>query len=231
MSRKIAKGRLALSSDLARACHLVHERGMVAATDGNASIRLPNGNILVTGSGVRKGNLTRNDLVEVTPEGRKIKGKRKPSTELGMHLYIYRERPDVRAVLHAHPVYATGFAVARIALDKPILPELIVTLGVVPLAQYATPSTEDVSESLAPFVKTFDAVLLANHGVVTYGRDLDDAFNKLDKVEQAARISFVARMLGGERTLTNEDIRKLAQVSPASYQKHIPEILWDATKT
>jgi L-fuculose-phosphate aldolase len=129
--------------------------------------------------------------------------------ELGMHLFIYQQRSDVEAVVHAHPPYATGFATARIALDKNILPEVVFGLGSVPLAQYATPSTGEVAESIAPFVQTSDAILLQNHGVVTYGADLDDAFFKMEKVEHAAHIAFVARMLGGERQLSPNEVAKL----------------------
>jgi len=216
---------------LVRTCHLLYEKGMVVATDGNVSVRLPNGNILTTRSGICKGTVTRNDLVEVSPQGDRIKGKGKPSTELAMHLFIYNQRPDVKAVVHAHPIHATGFAVAGIALDKLTLPEVIVGLGIVPLAAYATPSTHEVADSLAPFVKSFDSILLANHGVVSYGSDLRDAWHKMEKVEQAAHIALVARVLGGERVLTSEEVRKLAQVSPASYGKQIPTTILHAIKT
>ena len=136
-----------------------------------------------------------------------------------MHLFIYEQRPDVRAVVHAHPTYATGFATARIPLTECLFPEVIVGMGAIPLAEYATPSTEEVAQSLAPFVKNADAVLLANHGVVTYSSDLHDAYFKMEKVEHAAHITFVAKMLGGERTLGAEDLEKLRKVSVESYGK------------
>ena len=192
---------------------------MVTATDGNVSVRLDTGNILATRSGINKGMVTENDLVEMRPDGGQVAGKGKPSTEMGMHLFIYRQRPDVQAVVHAHPVYATGFATARIALDECMFPEVIVGLGAVPLAEYATPSTPEVAASLAPFVKTSDAILLANHGVVAYGADLLEAYFKMEKVEHAARITFVARMLGGAQSLSTADVDKLRQVSVQSYGK------------
>ncbi len=208
-----------ITSQLVDVCHRLYNGGMVTATDGNVSVRLPNGNILTTRSGINKGMVAENDFVVVTLNGEQISGSGKPSTEVGMHLFIYRERPDVHAVVHAHPVYATGFATAGIGLDACVFPEVIVGLGAVPLAGYATPSTPEVAASLAPFVKTADAILLANHGVVTYGSELYEAYFKMEKVEHAARITFVATMLGGARTLTNEELNKLRSVSVQSYGK------------
>lgn len=206
----------------------MYARGFVAATDGNVSMRLPNGNILSSRSSVNKGAVTDRDFVEVdlsgnplvTPSGRTTPGH-KPSSELGMHLYIYSSRPDIHAVVHAHPVYATGFAVAHYPLTACVLPEVIVGLGAIPLAEYATPSTREVAESLAPFVMTSEAILLANHGVVTYGKDPWDAFYKMEKVEHAASVIFVARMLGGEKTLTESQLQKLGQISGQAYGKEM----------
>lgn len=200
-------------------CHRLYGRGMVAATDGNVSVKLPHGNILATRSGINKGMVTTDDLVEVTTNGEQVGGRGKPSTEMGMHLFIYQQRPDVGAVVHAHPTYATGFAAARIALDACVFPEVIVGLGAIPLAGYATPSTPEVADSLSPHVKTCDAILLANHGVVTYGNTLQDAYFKMEKVEHAAHITFVAKMLGGPRVLSNEEVVKLRNISGQSYGK------------
>jgi L-fuculose-phosphate aldolase len=200
-------------------CHRLYARGMVTATDGNVSVRLASGNILTTRSDINKGMVTENDLVEVSINGEQIGGGGRPSTEIGMHLYIYQHRPDVKAVVHAHPIYATGFATARIPLDNCVFPEVIVGLGAIPLAEYATPSTPEVAASLAPFVKNADAILLSNHGVVTYGSELNEAYFKMEKVEHAAHITFVASMLGGARTLTTEDVEKLRNVSVQSYGK------------
>ncbi|HXG37735.1 MAG TPA: class II aldolase/adducin family protein [Bacteroidota bacterium] len=210
-----------IARQLVLICHRIYEKGFVTATDGNVSARLANGNILITPSALNKGRVTESDLVEVKADGTPVTMSRKPSTELDMHLFIYRERSDVQAVVHAHPTYATGFATARISLSECLFPEVIVGLGAIPLAQYATPSTREVADALAPFVKKADAILLANHGVVTYGRDLDDAYFKMEKVEHAAHITFVARMLGGEQPLTEEEIKKLRAISGASYGKEI----------
>jgi L-fuculose-phosphate aldolase len=213
--------RTAATRLLLQVCHRLYRQGLVAATDGNVSVRLSGGNILTTRSGVNKGDSGPGDLVEVTPGGKQVRGRGKPSTELGMHLFVYRERPDISAVVHAHPPYATGFAVARIPLDRPVLPEVIVGLGGIPLARYATPSTREVADSLRPFVHTSGAVLLAGHGVVTWGADLHEAYFRMEKVEHAATIMFVARMLGGERALTGRQLDKLRAVSPASYGREI----------
>lgn len=206
-------------SQLVDVCHRLYSRGMVTATDGNVSVRLANGNILTTRSGINKGMITPTDVVEVTLDGKHIHGSGKQSTEVGMHLYIYQHRADANAVVHAHPTYATGFATARIALDQCVFPEVIVGFGAVPLAEYATPSTPEVAESLAPFVGNSDAILLANHGAVTFGESLYDAYFKMEKLEHAAHIMFVARMLGGARTLSDDELTKLRTVSVQSYGK------------
>jgi len=221
MSDRKKNSKQAIVAALVEVCHRLYEKGFVASTDGNVSARLPNGKILTTRSGINKGMVSRGDLVEVTLDGAVLKGKKKPSTELGMHLFIYRQRPDVHAVVHAHPVYATGFAAARIPLDQKVLPEVIVGLGTVPLAQYATPSTQEVADSLAPFVKSSNAILLANHGVVTYGLDLPDAWFRMEKVEHAAHITFVAKMLGGAKTLTPDEMDRLKSISLSSYGKEV----------
>lgn len=198
-----------LARQLVSVSHRLYERGFVTATDGNVSTRLPNGNILATPTSMNKGSVTEADLVELAPDGSPVSKGRRASSEIGMHLFIYRERPDVHAVVHAHPTYATGFAAAGIGLTEPVFPEVIVGLGRIPLASYATPTTHEVAESIAPFVKEAHAILLSNHGVVTYGKSLDDAYYKMEKVEHAAHMLFVARMLGGVRVLNGEQVSKL----------------------
>jgi L-fuculose-phosphate aldolase len=200
-------------------CHRLYVRGMVTATDGNVSVRLPEGSVLATRSGVNKGDVSEDDFVEVTLKGEQRGGRGRPSTELGMHLFIYRERPDVQAIVHAHPTYATGFATAGIPLTQCTFPEVVVGLGAIPLAEYATPSTPEVAASLAPYIKNSDAILLANHGAVTCGTSLYDAYYKMEKVEHAAHITFVARLLGGARSLSEEQVEKLRRVSLQSYGK------------
>jgi L-fuculose-phosphate aldolase len=158
-------------------------------------------------------------LVEMTMEGTPVTLGRKASTEFGMHRFIYKERPDVRGVVHGHPTYATGFAMAHLAIPSAAFPEVIIGLGAVPLAAYATPSTAEVGDSLAPFVASADAVLMANHGVVAYGATVEEAYYKLEKVEHAAHTSFVARVLGGEHNLSEKDLTSLRALSGPVYGK------------
>ena len=216
--------RFDIAQQLVLVCHRLYERGLVVATDGNVSARLENGHILVTPSATNKGQIRESDLMELAPDGIPITLAGKPSTETDMHVMIYRRRPDMSAIVHAHPPYATGFAAARIPLPAQVFPEVIVGLGAIPLAPYATPSTKEVADSLAPFIEHSDAILLSNHGVVTCGKDPEDAYFKMEKVEQAAHITFVARVLGGEKPLTREELEKLRAVSPISYGKEIPEL-------
>ncbi len=186
----------------------LYDKGLVAANDGNISFRLNSENVLVTPTGVSKGHLTTSGLEIVDLAGTSLSGG-KPTSELPLHLYIYEKRPDVQAVVHAHPPYATGFATAGLALDKCVLAEIIVTIGSVPLAAYGTPSTPELPDSLEPFVDSCDAFLLANHGVVTVGKNLWDAYHKLERVEHYAHIVFIAHALGGEQVLPREAVKKL----------------------
>ncbi len=235
-----------IASHIVLACHRLYERGYVTATDGNISARLANGNILITPTSLNKGQVAESDLVEVTSSGAAITLSRTPSSELSMHLFVYGQRPDVGAVVHAHPSHATGFAAARLPLSTALLPEVIVGLGTIPLAEYATPSTDEVPASLAPYVKETNAVLLSNHGVVTFGGSVEEAFFRMEKVEHAAHILFVARMLGGEKTLTEAEIARLktatqekgslkarspqADVSEQSVKELIREVLGEKLK-
>jgi L-fuculose-phosphate aldolase len=193
----------------------MYEKSFVAANDGNLSFRLPDGQIITTPTGVSKGFMSPEQMVVVDIDGNVSSGG-KPSTELLMHLFFYREREDVRAVVHAHPIYATGFATSGLSFDQCVSPEIIATLGSIPLAKYGTPSTNELPETLRPFVHSHDAILLANHGVVTVGKDLYEAYYKLERIEHYAHIIFVARLLGGERPLSKEDVEKL-QTTRATY--------------
>ncbi|MDH4071081.1 MAG: class II aldolase/adducin family protein [Ignavibacteria bacterium] len=202
---------------LVEICHRLSDHGLVVAMDGNVSVRLPGGNILVTPSGINKGMVTRDDLVELLPDGSLRDPATVPTSEIGMHLRVYAMRSDVNAVCHAHPPFATAFAVAGIPLDQPVLPEMVVHLGDVPLAPFAIPSTKEVADSILPFVETRDAILLANHGVLTCGEDLYEAYFNMEKVEHAAAVLYRAAMLGGPRTLTADQVDRLRAVSKAGY--------------
>ncbi len=198
--------------EIVRFGRLLHQTGLVAATDGNLSVRLEDGSILCTPTLMSKGLMEADDLVIVDPDGRKLHGTRNVSSELAMHLLIYRRRRDVGAVVHAHPPTATGFAAAGMALDRALCAELIVTLGSVPLASYETPGTPELAEALAPLVADHDAILMANHGVVTYGVDLLNAYMNMETVEHFAKIALVTHMLGTQKTLSDQHVDKLREI-------------------
>jgi L-fuculose-phosphate aldolase len=147
--------------------------------------------------------------VVIDAAGKKIRGDRKPSSEMAMHLLIYEMRPDVHAVVHAHPPCATAYAAAGIPLNKALISEVVLALGCIPLAEYGTPGTPELSDEIRPFIKNFDALLMANHGVVTYGANIEEAFNRMDTVEHFAKISIYTKILGKERLLSSQDVEKL----------------------
>jgi L-fuculose-phosphate aldolase len=187
----------------------LYARGYVASNDGNISVRLDDARILTTPKSVSKGFMTPAMMVVTDLEGRKLSGERDPSSELLMHLEVYRNRPDVRAVVHAHPPLATGFAVAGIPLDRAVLAEVITTLGSIPIARYGTPSTQELPDAVRQYIKAHDGLLLANHGALTVGHELFAAYYKMETIEHFARISLVARMLGGERLLSQDEVLRL----------------------
>ncbi|OIO12291.1 MAG: aldolase [Elusimicrobia bacterium CG1_02_63_36] len=187
----------------------MYAQGFVAATDGNISVKLHGGLVLVTPSGVPKGELKEEDLVVVDLQGRTRFGRRKPTTEFRMHLRIYAQRPDVEAVVHAHPPISTGFACAGVPLDQPIATEVILQLGKVPLAPYGTPGTEELPETLMCCIRDHNAMLMANHGAVTYGKDLKQAWGRMETVEQFAKIMLVTKMLGRQNPLSDAEVAKI----------------------
>ena len=185
---------------------------MVAANDGNLSVRIGEDRLLATPTGVSKGFMEPGDLILCDLQGRVIQGRKQPSSELKMHLAVYRQRPEIQAVVHAHPPYATAFALAGVPLDQCLLPESVVTMGAVPIVPYATPSTEEMSDSLRPFVGRCDAVLLANHGALVWAESLEAAYYSMETLEHAAQINHHALALGGPRRLTVDEVAKLSQV-------------------
>ncbi|HUE81637.1 MAG TPA: class II aldolase/adducin family protein [Pyrinomonadaceae bacterium] len=194
---------------------LMYERSYVVSSDGNISARLDDGRIVATPTMTCKGRMTEDLLAVTDPDGKPL-SKSRPSSELAMHLLIYRERPDVKAVCHAHPPNGTAFAVAGLAIDQPILSEVILTLGCVPLADYGTPSTDELTDAMRPLVKHHNALLMANHGAVAYGDDLWQAFDRLETLEHTAKIAILSRILGGSRNLPAEAIEKLINVREAA---------------
>jgi L-fuculose-phosphate aldolase len=198
--------------EIVRFGRLLHQTGLVAATDGNLSVRLDNGNILCTPTLMSKGLIEADDLVIVDCNGHRLNGPRDVSSEIAMHVLIYHKRSNVGAVVHAHPPTATGFAAAGLALDRALYAELIVTLGSVPLASYETPGTPELAEALAPLVADHDAILMANHGVVTYGVDLLTAYMNMETVEHFAKIALVTHLLGKQQTLSEQHVDKLREI-------------------
>ena len=195
--------------EIERFCHLIYEKQFVAAQDGNISVRLPDGTIMCTPTRCNKGFVQADDMIVIDAKGNKLRGQRKASSEIAMHLLIYEMRPDIKAVVHAHPAHATAYAAAGIPLNKALISEVVLSLGCVPLTQYGTPGTPELTDALKPYIPNYDALLLANHGVVTYGTDLEDAFNRMDTVEHFAKISVYTQILGQERLLSSEDVEKL----------------------
>jgi len=195
--------------EIVRYGRMVHERGLVAAMDGNLSVRLDDDRILVTPTCLSKGAMRPTDLVIVDREGRHVSGRRNVTSEIGMHLLIYRLRPDVHAIVHAHPPTATGFAAAGIALTEPLVCEVVMGLGCIPLARYGTPGTSELGQTLEPYVPNYDAILMSNHGVVTYGDTLEHAYMKMETVEHFAQIALVTHMLGRQQPLKQVEIEKL----------------------
>jgi L-fuculose-phosphate aldolase len=198
-----------IRADIVEAGRRMYARGYVASNDGNISARLDGARIITTPKSVSKGFMTPDMMVVVDYEGKKIGGDRDASTELPMHLEVYRNRPDANAVCHAHPPLATGFAVAGIPLTRAVLAEVITTLGSIPIAEYGTPSTAELPEAVRKYVKAHDGMLLANHGAVTCGPNVMAAYYKMETIEHFAKISLVARLLGREHLISREEVERL----------------------
>ena len=205
-----------LSGDIVAVCCRLYDRGLIAGQDGNVSVRLPSGHILVTPSGLSKVDVTPDDLVELTADGEQVTGGPAASSEIGMHLRIYRERPDVRAIVHAHPPVATAFGVAGRDFMDAVLPEVIFHLGRVPLVPFALPGTPALGDAMAPYLADHDAFLLASHGATTVGPTLRLAHQRMESLEHAARILHVASQIGSVTPLRAEDIAALRAAREAA---------------
>jgi len=196
-------------ADIVEVGRRLWQRGFVASNDGNISVRLDERRLITTPKNVSKGFMTPEMMVVTDLDGRKIAGERDPSSELKMHLEVYRNRPDARAVVHAHPPTATGFAVAGIPLDRAVLAEVITTLGSIPIAEYATPSTQELPNAVRKYVKAHDGLLLANHGALAIAGDVMSAYYRMETIEHFARISLVAHTLGRENLLSRDEVERL----------------------
>ncbi len=192
----------------------IYQDGFVAANDGNISVKVDENTYFTTPTGVSKGFMTPDMICKVDGTGtpKESTGKYRPSSEFKMHLKVYKERPDVNAVVHAHPPIATSFAIAGIALDKMIMPEAVIFLGAVPIAQYGTPSTMEIPESLEPYIQDYDAILLANHGALSFGCDLNTAFFRMESTEFYAKLTYYATMLGGAKEIPCGEVKKLIEL-------------------
>lgn len=195
----------------------VYEKGFVTAFDGNLSLRLNDNTILITSSGKNKGEIKEKDILQIDLNGKLLKGEGKISTEVKMHLYSYQKRKDINAVVHCHPVFVTSFAVAGKTINSKILPEVFLTLGKIPLCKYATPSTEEVSKSIKPYIEFCNAFVLQNHGALTFGKNIKEAYYRMEKLEHAAEILFKAELLGGAKSLSKSNIDKLLKISEKTY--------------
>lgn len=198
--------------DLVRFGRMLHQKGFVAGTDGNLSVRLSQSRVMITPSGVSKGMMCLSDMAVVNLQGEQLCGKRPPSSEVQMHLTIYKMRADVNAIVHAHPCAATAFASTGVGLDERLCSEIIVTLGKVPLAPYKTPGTQELSDALSPFIFHHNAILMANHGVVAYAADLRRAYLNMEIVEQFAKTSLIATLIGRSHLLKEDEVRELHEV-------------------
>ena len=205
----MAESGSAVRQEIVAVCRRLYEKGLIAGPDGNVSVRLGSGVILVTPAAMSKVDVTTDDLVEVSMDGARISGYREPSSEVQLHVRLYARRPDVQAVVHAHPPVATGFAVAGEGFETDVLPELVYQMGRVPLVPYATPGTLAVADAFEPFIAGHDAFLMANHGATTIGPSLLIAHQRMESVEHSARILLAARLLGRVTELSTEQVAEL----------------------
>lgn len=199
----------------------IYLKNMVAANDGNVSVKLEEDVFICTPTGVSKGFLEPDMLCKVNSKCELLEENEKglrPSSEIKMHLVVYRERADVRAVVHAHPLHATAYAICHKALDMQIMPEATIGLGIVPVAQYGAPSTVKLSESLVPYLQEYDAVLMANHGAVSYGQDLISAYYKMEALEFYATLMYMANNIGNPKEFSNESIKELLDIRQNYYK-------------
>lgn len=207
-----------IREEMCQVCRLLYDRGYVVSNDGNVSVRVAPDRILITPSGVGKGRMTPEMLVLCDLQGNVLDGDRYPSSESKMHLMVYRERGDVMSVVHAHPPISTAFAICRRPLKERYLAEMVVGLGEVPVTEFAMLSTDEVPESVRPFVHSHNAVLLANHGALTWGASLLSAFDRLETVEQTAKVYYYVSRLGGGVEITLEQADTLRSMT-GFYQK------------
>lgn len=208
------KSELDIKKEMCEIGKRVYDRGMVASNDGNFSVKLNDNEYLCTPTGVSKGFMTPEYICKVDAKGNILEANEgfRPSSEIKMHMRIYEKRPDVKAVVHAHPMYATTFAIAGKPLMEPIMPEAVIFLGGVPLAKYGTPSTMEIPDAVEEFLEDYDAVLLENHGALTYSDSLLNAYHKMESVEFYARLMYQTMAIGGPQILSDERVEQLYEI-------------------
>lgn len=204
----------ALKKQIVEVAHKLWDKGFVAANDGNITIRLNDKEFLTTPTGISKKSLTVEMIIKVDMKGQPLvhNANYSPSSEAKMHIEVYMQRPDIKAIVHSHPPYCTSFAVAGIPLDKCILPEAVLTIGAVPITPYALPSTMEIPDAIRPYIKNTDAVLLANHGALTMGTDVTNAYYKMETLEHSAHILFLSMQLGNVNVISDSEVGRLMQL-------------------
>ncbi len=192
----------------------IYSNGFVAANDGNISVRISDDEILCTPTGVSKGYMTPDMICKVNMAGETLKtnGANRPSSEVKMHLKVYKDRKDVNAVVHAHPPFGTAYAVMDKPLDRPLIPESVILLGSIPIARYGTPSTDEIPDAISKYLQDYDAILLQNHGALTYGTELEEAYHKMESLEFYAKITFICDVLGEPKALDEEQVKRLYEI-------------------
>ncbi len=208
---------MSLRTELIEACHKVYANKYVSAYDGNLSARIDSNRILITPSGKCKGELKESDLVEMDYEGHLIEGEGKVSTEAKVHLVVYKNREDINSVVHCHPIYATAFAATGEGMSRPVFPEVVLALGKIPLCKYSTPSTDELPNSILPYVEYSWAFLLENHGAVTIGKTISGAYYRMEKLEHAAHTLFAARTIGKEKSIPLYKLNELYAIAEKTY--------------
>jgi L-fuculose-phosphate aldolase len=208
---------MSLKSELVEACHKVYAKGFVSAYDGNLSVRTNRKTILITPSGKCKGEISEKDLIEIDYKGTILKGMGKISTESKLHLLAYQKRDDINSVIHCHPIHATALATAGEGMTNPVFPEVILSLGPVHLCKYATPSTNELANSILPFIKFAWALLLENHGVVTFGKNIKEAYYRMEKLEHAAHTLIMTRIIGKEKIISSSKLKQLYSIAEKVY--------------
>ena len=204
---------ITIKNEIVEVCHMLYKNNFIAACDGNVSARISEDRIITTPSGICKGMISVSDLIVTDLDGNKISGTLQPTSENILHSTVYKTRSDVKAVVHAHAPLATAFSIANISLAEAVLPEIVFSLGAIPTAKYAAPTTLEVPESIKDLIKTHDAIILARHGTLTAGKSVMDAYFKTEKIEYLAKVLFYARSLGKVSPLDESQIAKLMEVS------------------